>query len=417
MITSFYISYEKQERDRTAPEKKKRLTADEKSIILIMVYYLQGGVVLLAVRLNQVSKKYGRKIGLRGVDLTVNSGDIFGLIGPDNAGKSTILRILMNFVFPSDGEATIFGLDVTNEAKELKEDIGYVPAEIYFYNNMKAGKYIRLTMKMHRQKVDERYQEVLNFFDIDPKEKFEVMDRSDQKKVALAAALVLEPKLLFLDEPTRGLDAAMKNRLYQRLSELQEKGTTIIITGRDADEIYGLCNRIAIIENGEITVDDRAFAQENPDYFSDKFNFSADEAETDEEENLAENAFIDENEDTIVILGTDSEISAAMKPEEETAKAAETSDIAEIAETAGEEDNPLHHKNITMKSLGFDRGAFEKIGGKVVKEQAGKIIIEYSGDLAALAKLLYDLNMDDICISSKELQEEFLPFYEGGENE
>ena len=375
---------------------------------------------MLAVRLNQVSKKYGRKIGLRGVDLTVNSGDIFGLIGPDNAGKSTILRILMNFVFPSDGEATIFGLDVTCEAKELKEDIGYVPAEIYFYNNMKAGKYIRLTMKMHRQKVDERYQEMLKFFDIDPKEKFDVMDRSDQKKVALAAALVLEPKLLFLDEPTRGLDAAMKNRLYQRLSELQEKGTTIIITGRDADEIYGLCNRIAIIENGEITVDDRAFAQENPEYFSDKFNFSGDEEETGEEENLAENAFIDENEDTIVILGTGSGISAAadegaaVKPE---GKSAEVSEISEIVETAGEEDNPLHHKNITMKSLGFDRDAFEKIGGKVVKEQAGKIIIEYNGDLAALAKLLYDLNMDDICISSKELQEEFLPFYEGGENE
>lgn len=348
---------------------------------------------MLAVSLNQVSKKYGRKIGIRGIDLTVNRGDIFGLIGPDNAGKSTILRILMNFVFPSDGEVTVFGLDATKEAKEIKEDVAYVPGEIFFYHNMKAGKYIRLTMKMHHQKDKERCDELIKLFEINPKEKFEVMDRSDQKKVALAAALSIKPKLLLLDEPTRGLDAAMKNRLYQYLTEMQANGTTIIITGRDADEIYGLCNRIAIIENGEITVDDRAFALENPNYFKEKFNFSeVSDAGNDQVIPVAN------QEDTIVIIP-------------------QTTDESEKDDDDNENDSSLNHKNITMKSVGFDRDAFLNIGAKIVKEKAGKIVIEYSGDLGALAKLLYDLNMDDIRISSKDLQEEFLPFYEGGENE
>lgn len=348
---------------------------------------------MLAVSLNQVSKKYGRKIGIRGIDLTVNRGDIFGLIGPDNAGKSTILRILMNFVFPSDGEVTVFGLDATKEAKEIKEDVAYVPGEIFFYHNMKAGKYIRLTMKMHHQKDKERCDELIKLFEINPKEKFEVMDRSDQKKVALAAALSIKPKLLLLDEPTRGLDAAMKNRLYQYLTEMQANGTTIIITGRDADEIYGLCNRIAIIENGEITVDDRAFALENPNYFKEKFNFS-EVSDTGNDQVIP----VANQEDTIVIIP-------------------QTTDESEKDDDDNENDSSLNHKNITMKSVGFDREAFLNIGAKIVKEKAGKIVIEYSGDLGALAKLLYDLNMDDIRISSKDLQEEFLPFYEGGENE
>ncbi len=349
---------------------------------------------MLAVSLNQVSKKYGRRIGIRGIDLTVNRGDIFGLIGPDNAGKSTILRILMNFVFPSDGEVTIFGLNVTKEAKEIKEDVAYVPGEIYFYHNMKAGKYIRLTMKMHHQKDKERCDELIKLFEIDPKEKFEVMDRSDQKKVALAAALSIKPKLLLLDEPTRGLDAAMKNRLYQYLTEMQANGTTIIITGRDAEEIYGLCNRIAIIENGEITVDDKAFALENPDYFKDKFNFSAISDDAAAAEITA--AVL---EDTIVMLPDDLDTPR------------------ETAYDGKAEDSSKNYKNITMKSTGFDRDAFLNIGAKIIREKAGKIVIEYSGDLSVLAKLLYDLNMDDIRISSKDLQEEFLPFYEGGENE
>ena len=91
---------------------------------------------MIAVNLSQLSKKYGRRIGISGIDLTVNEGEIFGLIGPDGAGKTTILRILMNYILPSDGEAEVFDMDVVDEAKQIKKETAYVPGEIYFYNNM-----------------------------------------------------------------------------------------------------------------------------------------------------------------------------------------------------------------------------------------------------------------------------------------
>ncbi|MGM9567730.1 MAG: ATP-binding cassette domain-containing protein [Clostridia bacterium] len=396
---------------------------------------------MIAVNLNQLSKKYGRRIGISGIDLIIQEGEIFGLIGPDGAGKTTVLRILMNYILPSDGEAEVFDMDVTDEAKEIKRDTVYVPGEIYFYHKMKAGKYINLMLKSHRRKKDERLQEIIRVFEIDVKERFEDMDRSDQKKLALAAAIAVSPRLLLLDEPLRGLDANIQSRLFDYLLELQDQGTTIVITGRDVDEIASICNRIAIIENGEITVTPEEFAAENPDFreiprpvlteddFEDDFPGS----------DLEDTAPIGNMEDTIVIIPAVKEEAPAKAeeiPDEELEEPAEdtipTEEMAE-KEPVKEEQKPAENKkqkekkkettakkhtpkekNITIKSIGFQRDAFEAIGAEIISEEGNKIIMEYSGDLGNLAKLLYDLNMDDICISSKDLQEEFLPFYEGG---
>ena len=398
---------------------------------------------MIAVNLNQLSKKYGRRIGISGIDLTINEGEIFGLIGPDGAGKTTVLRILMNYIQPSDGEAEVFDMDVTDEAKDIKRDTAYVPGEIYFYNKMKAGKYINLTLKAHRCKKDERVKKIIDTFEIDVKERFENMDRSDQKKMALAAAIAVSPRLLLLDEPLRGLDANVQNRLFDYLTELQDQGTTIVITGRDVDEIASVCNRIAIIENGEITVTPEEFAEENPDFreiprpVPEEDDFLEDLTDGDHTE-AAGNL-----EDTIVIIPAAKEESAeeADEPTEEADEPAEEADepAEEADEPAKEADEPAEEadepakkakkekpaakkhargeKNITVKSVGFQRDAFEAIGAEIVSEEGGKIIMEYSGDLGKLAKLLYDLKMDDICISSKDLQEEFLPFYEGGGKE
>lgn len=422
---------------------------------------------MIAVNLNQLSKKYGRRIGISGIDLTVNEGEIFGLIGPDGAGKTTILRILMNYILPSDGEAEVFDMDVVDEAKEIKKETAYVPGEIYFYNKMKAGKYINLILKANHHKKDERFKNLMQAFEIDPREKFEDMDRSDQKKMALMAALAVEPRLLLLDEPLRGLDANIQGRLFGYLKELQENGTTIIITGRDGNEIAPICERMAIIENGEITVDADTFANENPDFLGGDFIVPSTETEEIFDDTLDISAMEDsekeyESEDdelekTIVIM-PDQAIShpiqstpttEAVEDSEKTADAPvsdnSTSDAPieaplreahapakkkqekKTSKQKNEKHNPekyasvttkktKHHKNITMKSTGFKRDAFENIGAKIVSEEGGKIIMEYSGDLNVLAKLLYDLDMDDICVSSKDLQEVFLPFYEGGEN-
>ena len=378
---------------------------------------------MIAVNLNQLSKKYGRRIGISGIDLTINEGEIFGLIGPDGAGKTTVLRILMNYIQPSDGEAEVFDMDVTDEAKDIKRDTAYVPGEIYFYNKMKAGKYINLTLKAHRCKKDERVKKIIDTFEIDVKERFENMDRSDQKKMALAAAIAVSPRLLLLDEPLRGLDANVQNRLFDYLTELQDQGTTIVITGRDVDEIASVCNRIAIIENGEITVTPEEFAAENPDFreiprpVPEEDDFLEDLTDGDHTE-AAGNL-----EDTIVIIPAAKEEEAAEEAEKPTEEADEPAKEADKPAKEAKKEKPAAkkhargEKNITVKSVGFQRDAFEAIGAEIVSEEGSKIIMEYSGDLGKLAKLLYDLKMDDICISSKDLQEEFLPFYEGGGKE
>lgn len=402
---------------------------------MVKKYYNdKGGVVLIAVNLRQLSKKYGRRIGISGINLTIEEGDIFGLIGPDGAGKSTILRILMNYIIPSDGEAEVFDLDVEDDSKQIKKDTAYVPAEVYFYNRMRAGKYISLTMKAHHHKKDERFKEILAAFEVSQRERFENLDRSEQKKTALAAAIAAEPRLLLLDEPLRGLDANVQNRLFDYLLELQDNGSTILITGRDADEIASICNAMAVIENGEITVTPEEFSMEHP-------AFRQDPILPDMEDEIEEEPFADDSRgDTIVIIPeeTREEAPGDILPEETAPEAPpaeaprkETPPTAP-AEAASDEDTEKEqtekaipsatlaeekeYKNITMHSVGFRRKEFEAIGAKVVSEGNGKIILEYSGDMEALAKLLYDLNMDDIRLSSKDLQDVFMPFYEGGEN-
>ncbi|MBQ2763991.1 MAG: ATP-binding cassette domain-containing protein [Firmicutes bacterium] len=383
---------------------------------------------MIAVNLKQLSKKYGRRIGISGIDLTVNEGEIFGLIGPDGAGKSTILRILMNFINPSDGDAEVFDMDVVDETKAIKKDTVYVPAEVYFYNRLKASKYINLTMKAHHCKKDEHFKSIMQAFEVNPKVRFEDMDHSEQKKMALATAIAVEPRLLLLDEPLRGLDANIQNRLFDYLMDLQDNGTTILITGRDSEEIASICNRMAVIENGEITVTPEEFAYDHPDFREQPILPPDDEEELEEVSDL---------EKTIVITpAIEPEIPAEEIPEEVTAEEAASEEIPEEAEKEKEaetapaevveekqEEAPVEevkpakeYKNITMRSVGFKRDAFESIGAKIVSEENGKIIMEYSGDLNVLAKLLYDLNMDDIQLSSKDLQEVFMPFYEGGED-
>lgn len=412
---------------------------------------------MIAVSLNQLSKKYGRRIGISGVDLTIFEGEVYGLIGPDGAGKSTILRILMNYIMPSDGDAEVFDMDVIDESKQIKRETVYVPSEIYFYNKMKAGKYINFVLKGHRHKKDAFYKEVMTAFEIDLKERFIDMDRTDQKKMALAAAIAAEPKLLLLDEPLRGLDANVQRRLFKYLMDLSDRGTTILITGRDAEEIAPICDKIAIIENGEITVTAEEFAEENPDLVSaiydptavvedELFDDMEDTAELPDLEEAEEEAPTDaeEMEKTIIIPALPEKDEAEeeeeeasdepVDPEEKEEEIPEEADENEEDEDEAEDDDEIFapveeveapaelpkersYQNITMKSIGFQRKAFEDIGAKVVQEENGKIVLEYSGDLSAMAKLLYDLNMDDVCVNSKELQEVFLPFYEGGEEE
>lgn len=363
---------------------------------------------MIAVKLNQLSKKYGRRIGISGIDLTINEGEIFGLIGPDGAGKTTILRILMNFISPSDGEAEVFDMDVTKESKKIKKDTVYVPGDVYFYHKRKASKYLKTVLRAHHQKKNPAKKELIDRFELDLKERFGEMDRSDQKKLALAAALLSNARLLLLDEPLRGLDAMAQGDLFRYLGKLKSEGSTVLITGRDSEEIAALCDRMAVIENGEITVspenfdydESEAFGENTIDIFSE---------ESDDEEAAAGDVFAD----TLEI---------ADEPLEEVDNPAPAGDGWDEEETAPISDAPAPaaaaeaiKPDISLRSKGFDREAFTALGAKIVSEEENKVVLEYDGDVHDLAKFLYDKEMNDLTINDEALKEAFQPFFKGGD--
>ena len=367
---------------------------------------------MIAVKLNQLSKKYGRRIGISGIDLTVNEGEIFGLIGPDGAGKTTILRILMNFISPSDGEAEVFDMDVTKESKKIKKDTVYVPGDVYFYHKRKAVKYLNTVLRAHHQKKNPAKKELIGRFELDLKERFGEMDRSDQKKLALAAALLSNAKLLLLDEPLRGLDAMAQGDLFRYLEKLRSEGSTVVITGRDSEEIASICDRMAVIENGEITVAPEYFDFDEVDDVSEN---TIDVFSEDDEEEKANDIFGD-----TVDLGEKpaeaNDAAADLPPAGDGWDEPEEVSASEVpAEAAPPAKAAL--PNISLRSKGFDRDAFTALGAKIVSEAENKVVLEYGGDIGELAKFLYDHEMNDLTINDEALKEAFQPFFKGGDEQ
>ncbi|MEG1496802.1 MAG: ATP-binding cassette domain-containing protein, partial [Clostridiales bacterium] len=207
---------------------------------------------MLAVKATDLTKKYGRYYGIDNVNISVETGDVFGIVGPKGAGKTTLLRLLMNYIFPSAGSGSIYGNDIVANAAIIKETTGYVPTEVTCYPQMKAGKYIKTAMKMHGVRNNAAMVKLIDKFDVPRNQTFEVMDRVDAKTTGIVAALAIKPKVLLLDEPTKGLDSSYRSILFDLLIEEHEKGTTILITAETIEELAGFCNRIAIIKEGSV---------------------------------------------------------------------------------------------------------------------------------------------------------------------
>lgn len=207
---------------------------------------------MLAVKTTDLTKKYGKYYGIDNVDLAVEAGETFGIVGPRGAGKTTLLRLLMNFIFPSAGSGNIFGNNIVTDSTLIKETTGYVPEEVTCYPQMKAGKYIKTSMRLHGIKNNEALYNLLDAFAIPKGETFDIMDRSDLKATGIAAALAIEPRVLLLDEPTVDLSTDKRDILFKLLANEKAKGTTIIITATEEDGLGSLCDRIATMEDGAI---------------------------------------------------------------------------------------------------------------------------------------------------------------------
>jgi ABC-2 type transport system ATP-binding protein len=210
-----------------------------------------------AVETANLTRHYGDMVALSNLNLTVNQGDLFGFIGSNGAGKTTTLRILATFLAPSSGTAKVFGHDVVRHAGEVRHVIGYMPDFFGVYKDMEVTEYLDFfgaCYKIPSAQREKTVADVLELVGLSDKKGALIgaLSRGMQQRLGLARVLIHNPDLLLLDEPASGLDPRARIEMMAILEELQRMGKTIIISSHILSELQNLCNRVCIIEKGEL---------------------------------------------------------------------------------------------------------------------------------------------------------------------
>jgi ABC-2 type transport system ATP-binding protein len=204
------------------------------------------------IEIKNLTKNYGKNRGIQDVNISVEQGEIFGFIGPNGAGKSTTIKTLLNFIYPTSGEATILGMDTVKESEKIKECIGYVPSEVRYYDDVKVKDIIKYAQSFYPKASKEEVERICNELELDMNKKMGELSLGNKKKVSIAQALIHNPKLLILDEPTNGLDPLMQKKLFNILIEEKKKGTTVFLSSHNLVEVQNLCDRVCVIKEGSI---------------------------------------------------------------------------------------------------------------------------------------------------------------------
>ncbi|MCM3585940.1 ABC transporter ATP-binding protein [Mesobacillus maritimus] len=204
------------------------------------------------IEINHLTKVYGKSRGISDVSFQVKEGEIFGFIGPNGAGKSTTIRLLLSLIYPTSGNATIFGKDVVKYASEIKKEIGYLPSEVFYYDNMKVKDLLKYSASFYKKDCTKRIKELAEIMELDLTKKIDDLSLGNKKKVGIVQGLLHEPKLIILDEPTSGLDPLMQQRFFDLLEKENQKGATILFSSHILSEVQRLCDRVAIIKEGKI---------------------------------------------------------------------------------------------------------------------------------------------------------------------
>ncbi|MDO5411795.1 MAG: ABC transporter ATP-binding protein [Lachnospiraceae bacterium] len=202
--------------------------------------------------LNGLTKHYGKHRGINSLSFSVNKGEIFGFIGPNGAGKSTTIRTLMGLIRPTGGSAAIFGLDCQTQASVIAKDIGYLPSEDSYYENMKVQELLQYTADLYGKNCESRMFELAERLNLDLSRKIADLSLGNRKKVGIVSALMTSPKLVIMDEPTSGLDPLIQQAFYEILKEENARGTTIFLSSHVLSEVQKLCDRVAILKEGKL---------------------------------------------------------------------------------------------------------------------------------------------------------------------
>ena len=206
------------------------------------------------VNIDDISKSYGNVNALHNISLSVDYGEIFGLIGPDGAGKSTLIRILATLLLPDTGKVKIGGLDLLQNFKKLRLNIGYMPGVFSLYEDLSVEENLRFFATIFGTTIQENYSLIKDIYSqIEPfkNRKAGKLSGGMKQKLALSCALIHKPELLLLDEPTTGVDAVSRVELWEMLKNLKQQGLTIIVSTPYMNEAQW-CDRVALMQKGQI---------------------------------------------------------------------------------------------------------------------------------------------------------------------
>ncbi|MFC0471096.1 ATP-binding cassette domain-containing protein [Halalkalibacter kiskunsagensis] len=204
------------------------------------------------VKTTNVTKRFGKFTALNGVDLEVNRGEVYGFIGPNGAGKSTTIRILLGILKATEGEVQIFGKDAWKDAVEIHKRIAYVPGDINLWPNLTGGEVIDLFMKLRGVKHNNRREQLIQKFNLDPSKKCRTYSKGNRQKVALVAAFASDADLYILDEPTSGLDPLMEKVFQDCVINAKLAGKSVLLSSHILSEVERLCDKVGIIRQGQM---------------------------------------------------------------------------------------------------------------------------------------------------------------------
>jgi ABC-type multidrug transport system ATPase subunit len=207
-----------------------------------------------AIKLKNVTKSFGKLVALEAIDLDIETGEVFGVIGPDGAGKTTLFRLITSLMLPDSGEIRVLGHAVWKDFKQVRRKIGYMPGRFSLYQDLTVEENLKFYATVFGTTVEQNYQLIRDVYSrIEPFRKRLARNLSGgmKQKLALSCALIHRPELLILDEPTTGVDAVSRREFWELLRTIQQEGITVVVSTPYMDEAMR-CNRVAFLQNGQI---------------------------------------------------------------------------------------------------------------------------------------------------------------------